>query len=41
MALEVDTDTYSVNLYSYIHLNAVHHGLMNTSDEGSYSNYLE
>jgi len=40
-ALAVDTDDYFVNLCSYIHLNAVHHGLVNTPDDWPYSNYLE
>lgn len=40
-ALAVNTDSYSVNLCSYIHLNAVHHGLVDTPDAWPYSNYLE
>ena len=40
-ALTVDTDAYFVTLCSYIHLNAVHHGLVNTPDAWPYSNYLE
>ena len=40
-ALVADTDAYFVNLCGYIHLNAVHHGLVNTPDEWPYSNYLE
>jgi putative transposase len=39
--LAVATDAYFVNLCSYIHLNAVHHGLVDTPDEWPYSNYLE
>lgn len=37
----VDIDAYFVNLCSYIHLNAVHHGLVETPDAWPYSNYLE
>lgn len=40
-ALAVDTDSYFVNLCSYIHLNPVHHGLVNGPDAWPYSNYLE
>ena len=40
-ALAVTTDAYFVNLCGYIHLNAVHHGLVDTPDEWPYSNYLE
>jgi putative transposase len=40
-ALAVGTDAYLVNLCSYIHLNAVHHGLADAPDEWPYSNYLE
>jgi putative transposase len=40
-ALAVDTDSYFVNLCSYIHLNAVHHGLVDAPDAWPYSNYLE
>jgi len=40
-ALAVDTDDYFVNLCSYIHLNAVHHGLVDAPDDWPYSNYLE
>jgi len=40
-ALAVDTDAYFVNLCSYIHLNAVHHGLVDTPEDWPYSNYLE
>jgi putative transposase len=40
-ALPVDSDAYFVNLCSYIHLNAVHHGLVETPDAWPYSNYLE
>ena len=40
-ALPVDTDAYFVNLVSYIHLNAVHHGLVDSPDDWPYSNYLE
>lgn len=37
----VDVDAYFVNLCSYIHLNAVHHGLVDTPDAWPYSNCLE
>jgi hypothetical protein len=40
-ALAVDTDAYFVNLCSYIHLNPVHHGLVNTPGAWPYSNTLE
>jgi putative transposase len=40
-ARAVDTDSYLVNLCSYIHLNPVHHGLVDTPDAWPYSNYLE
>lgn len=40
-ALEVDTDTYFVNVCCYIHLNAVHHGLVDRPEDWPYSNYLE
>ena len=40
-ALEVKTDAYFVNLCSYIHLNPVHHGLVEELDDWPYSNYLE
>lgn len=40
-ALHVDTDAYFVNLCSYIHLNPVHHGLVDTLEAWPYSNYLE
>ena len=40
-ALPVDTDAYFVNLCSYIHLNAVHHGLVDAPEDWPYSNYLE
>jgi len=37
----VDVEAHLVNLCSYIHLNAVHHGLVDTPDAWPYSNYLE
>jgi REP element-mobilizing transposase RayT len=40
-ALAVNTDAYLLNLCSYIHLNPVYHGLVNTPDAWPYSNYLE
>ena len=40
-ALVVDTDDYFVNLCCYIHVNPVHHGLVDTVDDWRYSNYLE
>jgi putative transposase len=40
-ALAVDTDAYFVNLCAYIHLNPVHHGLVDAPDKWPYSNYLE
>jgi putative transposase len=40
-ALAVDSDSYLMTLCSYIHLNAVHHGLVATPDVWPYSNYLE
>lgn len=40
-ALAVETDAYLMNLCSYIHLNPVHHGLVNAPDAWPYSNYLE
>ena len=40
-ALVVDTDDYFVNLCCYIHLNPVHHGLVDTVNDWRYSNYLE
>jgi putative transposase len=40
-ALAVNTDAYFVNLCSYIHLNAVHHDLVDAADVWPYSNYLE
>ena len=40
-ALAVATDAYFVNVCSYIHLNAVHHGIVATPEEWPYSNYLE
>jgi REP element-mobilizing transposase RayT len=40
-ALAVDTDDYFVNLCCYIHLNPVHHGLVDRVDDWLYSNYLE
>ena len=40
-ALLVDTDVYFANLCSYIHLNPVHHGLVDAPDAWPYSNYLE
>jgi len=39
--LRVETDAHFMNLCSYIHLNAVHHGLVDAPDEWPYSNYLE
>jgi len=39
--LAVDTDAYFVNLCTYIHLNAVHHGLVDSPDDWPYANYLE
>jgi putative transposase len=40
-ALAVEADSYLMTLCSYIHLNAVHHGLVDTPDAWPYSNYLE
>ena len=40
-ALAVDTDAYFVNLCGYIHLNPVHHGLVDAPEAWPYSNYLE
>ena len=40
-ALAVEAGTHFVNLCCYIHLNAVHHGLVDTPDQWLYSNYLE
>jgi REP element-mobilizing transposase RayT len=40
-ALPVNAGAHFVNLCSYIHLNAVHHGLVDTPDAWPYSNYLE
>jgi REP element-mobilizing transposase RayT len=40
-ALAVEAGAYFVKLCSYIHLNAVHHGLVGTPDQWPYSNYLE
>ena len=40
-ALAVETDAYFVNLCGYIHLNPVHHGLVDVPEAWPYSNYLE
>ena len=40
-ALAVETDAYFVNLCGYIHLNPVHHGLVDDPEAWPYSNYLE
>jgi putative transposase len=40
-SLRVDASAHFVNLCGYIHLNAVHHGLVGTPDAWPYSNYLE
>jgi REP element-mobilizing transposase RayT len=40
-ALAVTVGAHFVNLCSYIHLNAVHHGLVDTPNQWPYSNYLE
>jgi REP element-mobilizing transposase RayT len=40
-AREVETGAYFMNLCSYIHLNPVHHGLVDRPDAWPYSNYLE
>ena len=40
-ALAVDTDAYFFNVCCYIHLNAVHHGLVDRPEDWPYSNYLE
>ena len=40
-ALAVETDSYLMTLCSYIHLNAVHHGLVRRPEQWAYSNYLE
>jgi len=37
----IDIEVHFVNLCSYIHLNAVHHDLVDTPDAWPYSNYLE
>jgi REP element-mobilizing transposase RayT len=37
----VDTDAYLVKLCAYIHLNPVHHGLVDGPGAWPYSNYLE
>jgi REP element-mobilizing transposase RayT len=39
--LAVNTDNYFVNLCAYIHLNPVHHHLVDVPEAWPYSNYLE
>jgi putative transposase len=40
-AVAVEADSYLVTLCGYIHLNAVHHGLVDRPGAWPYSNYLE
>jgi putative transposase len=39
--LPVETDDYLMRLCVYIHLNPVHHGLVDTPEKWPYSNYLD
>jgi hypothetical protein len=40
-ARAVEADSYFVTLCGYIHLNAVHHGIVDRPGDWPYSNYLE